>query len=495
MFHNSSFPGRIILVLALLFAAGCKKEEDKGSVTGNVSVESGGNDNVIVDLYTPPTIATTSVWLTTATNPSIGFPYNLQAAWDYRYNQHLRVATVTTGSDGKFEFPDIADGNYIIFARKSGSGWSVPRTITVRGGALNVGQLTLPVLETMPPNAVITANTQWLSGRHYLIQDGMSIMSGATLTIEPGAVVRLTPYSSIRVLGTLVAEGLPDQYIVFTSTEPIPRKSDWDYIFFSTSDNPPHFRYCSFNYADQAIRSTEPGGRIEYCYFGMNGAYSASLDGETSATLDSLIFRRNVLDNMSIGLIASNVISQRPMLIEKNAFFNCSQSGMQLENVRGGAVYCNWLYNCAQIDTSSTARTGALFLHNLFYTEIYRNEFRKAYYGIDLGSRVDSSVHIHHNFLYVLSYGMRVGMTLEGRYPSFPRFNNNCLQSITSYFILMESCFVNDEPIDATNNFWDGHNEDNVPIFDHDEEPLCPYVSLTPVLSSCPRTDVGVCGD
>ena len=207
--------------------------------------------------------------------------------------------------------------------------------------------------------------------------------------------------------------------------------------------------------------------------------------------MDSLIVRRNVMDNMNVGLRVNNVSTNRPLQIEKNAFFNCSLSAMELEAIRGGNVYCNWLYNCS----SSSIRTGALFIRDMFRTDISRNEFRKAYYGIDLGSRVDSSVHIHHNYFNTMTYGMRFGLTAGENYASFPNFNDNCLLSITSYHILMEYCFVNDKDVDATNNYWSGLSGSSIPIFDDDENSLCPVVLTSPVLSSCPRSDVGYCRD
>jgi len=72
----------------------------------------------------------------------------------------------------------------------------------------------------------ITANTTWpLSGSPYIVQHDITVVAGATLTIEPGVIVKLnfTGNSSIEagifVYGAIKAEGTSADKIYFTSLE------------------------------------------------------------------------------------------------------------------------------------------------------------------------------------------------------------------------------------------------------------------------------------
>ncbi|MCX5885430.1 MAG: DUF1565 domain-containing protein, partial [Proteobacteria bacterium] len=50
------------------------------------------------------------------------------------------------------------------------------------------------------------------------VTTSVTVPEGKTLTIEPGVIVKIQPvYNAIYVYGTLIADGTPDQKIVFTS--------------------------------------------------------------------------------------------------------------------------------------------------------------------------------------------------------------------------------------------------------------------------------------
>lgn len=487
----------LLLALAVL-PAGCKKaEEDKNSIKGSVSVPFGDVGGVIVEAYVAPEFVSTDIWSTTAAHPEVGFPYDLPAAWDYRRQSSQPRARDTTGANGTFEFPDLADGDYILSARKAGYGWSVPRAVGLHGQSVDAGTLALAEVETLPASANLTGDNRWLSGRHYIIQSRLSVAAGATLTIEPGAVVRLPLDTKINVLGTLIAEGEPGRFIIFTSNEALPDLGDWWYILFSQSASLPQFRYCAFRYADDAIRSLRPGGRIESCFFGSIAAQGVSLLGNTDAAMDSIVFRRNVTNDVQLVLLVSNVAAQRPMLIERNAIYGCANYGVKLVTAYSGAVRCNWFYACGHTDISTGTATGALYMFNAQDVEVDHNEFRKSQYGVDLGSLVDSSVHIHNNYFYLLTRALNVGWTPETVGPSFPHFNFNCIQAVEHYHIYMGTCVINTESIDANNNYWDGFSEFGLRqrfLYDHDDDPTCPYVTVGTILPSCNRSEAGLCG-
>jgi hypothetical protein len=491
-FHRWWWP--LLLALAVL-CGGCKKQDEANNgITGRVSVPDGDLSGVTVELYSPP-VSTTDAWAGSAAHPEVGFLYDLPAAWDYRRQATRLRASFTTGADGAFEFPDLADGDYILSARKAGYGWSVPRAASVHGQSVDAGTLALAEVETLPYSAVLSGDNRWLAGRHYVVQSRLTVAAGATLTIEPGAVVRLPFATWINVLGTLVAEGEPGRFIQFTSNEDLPSAGDWLHILFDVSATPLRFHYCAFLYGDDAIRTQRrPGGRIEYCYFSSFLAQGVSLLGNADAEMDSIIFRRNVTNDVPVVLQVSNVPAGRPLLIERNAIAGSSKWGLDIENVSAGAVHCNWFYDCGV--TGVSAVTSALHIVDARNLEVDHNEFHSSVYGIDLGSHVDSSVHIRNNYFRLISCVLYVGYTPQHLAPSFPHFNYNCIQSATEYYVYMGACLVNIKPIDATNNYWDGHSGNALGqlLYDHDDDPLCPYITVGTILPTCNRTEAALCG-
>lgn len=77
----------------------------------------------------------------------------------------------------------------------------------------------------------ITTNTTWTKNNVYLLQGFIYVKGGATLTIEPGTVIKGDKTSKGALIVTrgskMVANGTPSEPIVFTSNEPNPTYGDW----------------------------------------------------------------------------------------------------------------------------------------------------------------------------------------------------------------------------------------------------------------------------
>ena len=67
-------------------------------------------------------------------------------------------------------------------------------------------------------SGVIATDTTWtVSNSPYIVTNNMTVNPGATLTIEPGVIVKFVANKGLTVKGRLVAAGTPDDRIVFTS--------------------------------------------------------------------------------------------------------------------------------------------------------------------------------------------------------------------------------------------------------------------------------------
>ncbi|ABY33334.1 MAG TPA: hypothetical protein DEF43_06360 [Chloroflexus aurantiacus] len=114
--------------------------------------------------------------------------------------------------------------------------WAILGTTVLVSGFLlasrSVWSATIPVLPPPHTQAVIsvcdpiTTDTTWTTGNVYVVGDcALVVQSGATLTIQPGVIVKFFWVSAyggsrgggIRVDGRLIAQGTADQPIVFTS--------------------------------------------------------------------------------------------------------------------------------------------------------------------------------------------------------------------------------------------------------------------------------------
>lgn len=132
-----------------------------------------------------------------------------------------------------------------------------------------------PTVNTVTEN--ITVNTTWTTGSVYVIE-GTLYIDNATLTIQPGTIVKFKDGAQINIGynesgSALIANGTAAAPILFTSYASTPKKGDWDGIFFENG--------------------TASTSSLQFCRFEYGGGYSSSygtinLD-ECTITMDNCI--------------------------------------------------------------------------------------------------------------------------------------------------------------------------------------------------------------
>lgn len=80
----------------------------------------------------------------------------------------------------------------------------------------------------------ITSDTTWVSANNpYIVTDTVQVLEGATLTIEPGVVIKFNTNTVLNISGKLIAVGENNNNIIFTSNSETPNSNNWQAIVFT----------------------------------------------------------------------------------------------------------------------------------------------------------------------------------------------------------------------------------------------------------------------
>ena len=157
---------------------------------------------------------------------------------------------------------------------------------------------------------------------HYIVTSTLLVPDGITLTILPGTIIKFKDETGMKCEGTLIANGTPDQRIVFTKAD-------------LALGNIPVFQY---NYNSNRLRygeihdlSLQILGNVENCILRNNHL------GNFSSNACYCVFTGNNISNISYGLLGySNIISNYVI-----SDMSSSSVGMSIKKIYCSNVFSN----------------------------------------------------------------------------------------------------------------------------------------------------------
>ena len=189
-----------------------------------------------------------------------------------------------------------SDGAAAISVSSEGAGLT-------NGTRLGPGQRGIEVRDT-----AVTRDTVWHRQDAPFVLDGATVNPGATLTIEPGSVIRMVQGAALRDQGTLLAQGTAAAPIIVTSNAANPVPGDWQYFAIdgpaasgSKFDYVQMF-YGSWNGGDNGMLSITRGATpgIGNSVFAQATQHGVWADNTSRPTLSNCIFAGDALSAISV---------------------------------------------------------------------------------------------------------------------------------------------------------------------------------------------------
>jgi len=169
------------------------------------------------------------------------------------------------------------------------------------------------IAETKIGGPIAIDMTWTLDKSPYIVVQNIEVAEGATLTIEPGVMVKFDDYALI-ISGTLIARGTEEKMITFTSDQDSPEPGDWKGIKFEDSSVDAIFNE-NMNYVSGSI--------LEYCKV----EYGSGIKAESASIfVNHCTIKYN--DGMGISITDKGVA-----VIANNAIQNNSDRGIAVNNL------------------------------------------------------------------------------------------------------------------------------------------------------------------
>lgn len=220
-------------------------------------------------------------------------------------------------------------------------------TVTVSNGALTA---THTFYFKVKGNVVyvtdnITQVQTWAAGNIYVIEDYEEILVQSTLTVSPGAIVKLGEDSSLRTSGSgrINATGTAEKPIIFTSLMDDDHGGDtnqdqdatkgeagsWNGVFLDGSQTQNKFVYCEFYYGGGGFAGSmldlddTTDTQVVNCTFAFSKGIALDASSAQGATIKANVFYHNekpLVINVDTNLDDSNTFHNPQSPSEKNEY-------------------------------------------------------------------------------------------------------------------------------------------------------------------------------
>ncbi|GIW91484.1 MAG: hypothetical protein KatS3mg109_1916 [Pirellulaceae bacterium] len=201
----------------------------------------------------------------------------------------------------------------------------------------------------------VTFNQTWYADLVYVIEGGLTINSGPTLTLQPGTVVKFKDTDSyLTVNGALIADGTPDIPIVFTSIKDDTYGGDTDNDDGITWPAPGDWQ--SIYFGDSSDDSRSILRRAIVRYGGHYNGQSVAVDSAAPRVISNTIAYGS-----GHGLFLTN---QANPLLEGNTFLQNGWSGLYITNSSAPTIRNNTFQRNGAYAVEMTADTKPRFSGN-----------------------------------------------------------------------------------------------------------------------------------
>ena len=184
----------------------------------------------------------------------------------------------------------------------------------------------------------IISDTTWtVAGSPYIVIANVDVLTGVTLTTQPGVVVKFNTGMILQMDGTLIAQGTSVNKITFTSNLPNPQPGDWGNIKFT--DSSVDATYIGGNYISGSI--------LHYCiveYGGSTDTMTGAIEtNSASPFIDHCIVRNNGTTGIHGGGTVSSpiVISNNTVIGNSTAHYGGAGIYAYFGTVTGNIVSAN----------------------------------------------------------------------------------------------------------------------------------------------------------
>ncbi|MBN2890551.1 MAG: hypothetical protein JXL97_01665 [Bacteroidales bacterium] len=279
-------------LLAIAFLSSCNKSKSPDVIVDFIGANSGWYGDTIKFDVTIDSKETFSLNITNDFNDD-----------SFDDNYASGTATVTY----EYIIPSgLAEGDKIKVSFVATNSESLLSTTVDKEITLSSGGSGVEIIH----EGTITTDEIWSSNDIHIVEGTFNV-SGCTLTIMPGTVVKMNQGAKIEVgnepNSKLIAQGTADQTITFTSGLSEKNAGDWDYIWFDEGTlSSTILEYCTFEYG---------GGdnyynfmfMVQDCEININNCtfrHSASMGIKSSGISEFNSFNSNTLESCASYLIS-----------------------------------------------------------------------------------------------------------------------------------------------------------------------------------------------